>query len=161
MSPQVGVFKKLLSISPFSQTFSKSDLNLLFLTKHHWEEKRDDIIKKCNKILIGKTRVERNAIYYFYQNLFLLVVLTCWKRNIFQISMKFHLKKRKIIFETLFSPSFDVLHSSPIVYMDHTELIFQDLLLYCTKKVPKNHNQLFHFRHGGETHFLVLAQTLI
>ena len=67
----------------------------------------------------------------------------------------------KIIFETLFSPAFDVLHSPPIVYMDHTELIFQDLLLYCTKKVPENHNLFFHFRHGGETHFLVLAQTLI
>ena len=75
--------------------------------------------------------------------------------------MKFHLKKRKIICETLFSPSFDVLHSSPIVYMDHTELIFQDQLLYCIKKVTKNHKQFFHFRHGGETHFLVLAQTLI
>ena len=75
--------------------------------------------------------------------------------------MKFHFKKRKIIFEIIFSPSFDVLHSSPIVYMDHTELIFQDILLYCTKKVLKNHNKFFHFRHGGETHFLVLAQTLI
>ena len=75
--------------------------------------------------------------------------------------MKFHLKKRKIIFETSFSPSFDELHTSPIVYMDHTELIFQDLLLYCTKTVPENHNQFFHFCHGGETHFLVVAQTLI
>ena len=75
--------------------------------------------------------------------------------------MKFHFKKRKINFETLFSPSFEVLHSSPIIYMDHTELFFQDLLLYCTKKVAKNHNQFVHFRHGGETHFLVLAQTLI
>ena len=75
--------------------------------------------------------------------------------------MKFHLKKRKIIFETLFSPSFDVPHSSPIVYMDHTELIFQDLLLHCTNKVAKNHNKFFHFCHGSETHFLVLAQNLI
>ena len=75
--------------------------------------------------------------------------------------MKFHFKKQEFFFETLFSPSFDVLHSSLIVYMDHTELIFQDLLLYCTKKVAESHNQFFHFRHGGETHFLVLAQTLI
>ena len=57
--------------------------------------------------------------------------------------MKFHLKKRKLIFETLFSPSFNVLHSSPIVYMVHTEPIFKDLLLYCTRKVVKNHNQYF------------------
>ena len=62
--------------------------------------------------------------------------------------MEFHLKNGKIIFETFFSPSFDVLHSSPIVYMDHTERIFQDLLLYCTKKVAENHNQFFHFCHG-------------
>ena len=44
-----------------------------------------------------------------------------------------------------------MLHISPIV----------DLLLYCTKKVAKNNNQFFHFRRGGETHFLVLPQTLI
>ena len=67
--------------------------------------------------------------------------------------MKFHLEKRKVIFEALFSPSFDVLHSSPIVYMDNTELIFQDILLYCTKKVAENHNQFIYFYHGGETHF--------
>ena len=62
---------------------------------------------------------------------------------------------------TSFSPSFDVLHSSPIVYMDHMEPIFQDLLLYCTKKVTANHNNFFHFCHGSETNFLVLAPTLI
>jgi hypothetical protein len=131
------------------------------LIKRHLEEIREGINKKWNKILIGKTLVERNTIYHFYPNLFLLVVLTCWKRITFQISMKFHLKKRKIIFYISFSPSFDVLHSSPVVYIDPTELIFQDLLLYGTKKVPENHNQFFHFRHGGETHFLVLAQTFI
>ena len=161
MSPPEGVFKKLLSISPFFSKFLKSDLNLLFLIKHHLEEIGEGIIKKLNKILIGKTPVNRNAIYYFYQNLCLLVVFTCWKRNIFQISIKFHLKKRKTIFVTLFSPSFDVLHSSPIVHIDHMELLIQDLLLYCTKKVPENHNNFFHFCHGGETHFLVLARTLI
>ena len=72
--------------------------------------------------------------------------------------MKFHLKKRIIIFESLFSPSFDVLYSSPIVYMDHTEPVFHDLLFYCTQKVTII---FFHFFHGGETHFLVLAQALI
>ena len=34
----------------------------------------EGIIKKLNKIIIGKRPVERNAINYFYQNLFLLVV---------------------------------------------------------------------------------------
>ena len=54
-----------------------------------------------------------------------------------------------------------MLNSSPMVYMNHTKPMFQDLLLYCTEKVPKNHNDFFHFHHGVETHFLVLAQTLI
>ena len=67
--------------------------------------------------------------------------------------MKFHFKKIKIIFDVPLNP--------PIVYMDHTELIFQDLLLYCTKKVPNNQNKVFHFCHGIETRFPVLAQTLI
>ena len=131
------------------------------MIKHHPEEIWEGIIKKLNKILIDKTPVKRNAIYYFYQNLYLLAVLTCWKGNTFQISMKFHFKKRKIIFETSFFPLFDVLHSTLIVYMDHMELIVQDLLLYCTKKVAENLIKFFHVRHRGETHFLVLAQTLI
>ena len=91
--------------------------------------------KKINEILIGQTPVERNAIYYFYHNLFLLVVWTCWKRNTCQILMKFHFIKRKIYFETLFYPSFYVLRISPIVYMDNTELIFHDLFLYCTTSI--------------------------
>ena len=118
------------------------------MIKHHLEDIREGIIKKLNKILIGKACVDRNALYYFYQNLFLLVVLTSWKRNTFQISMKFHFKKREIDFETEFSPSFDVLHSSPMVYINHMELMFQDLLLYCTKKVPENHNSFFTFVKG-------------
>jgi hypothetical protein len=67
--PPEGVFKKLLSISPFFSKFLKGDLNLLFLIKHHLEEKREGFI--------GKTHAERNTVYYFYPNLFLLVVLTC------------------------------------------------------------------------------------
>ena len=77
------------------------------------------------------------------------------------MSMKFLLKKKKLNFETFFSPSPAVLHSSPMVNMNHTELIFQDLLLYWTMKVPENPNHFFHFCHGDETHFLVLAETLI
>ena len=41
-----------------------------------------------------------------------------------------------------------MLHSSPMVYMNHTEPIFQDLLLYCTQKFPENHNNFFPFCHG-------------
>ena len=118
------------------------------MIKHHLGEIGEGIIKTLNEILIGKTHVKRNATYYLYQNLIQLVVLTCWKRCTFQISMKFNFKNKKFIFETLFSPSFDVLYSSPIVYMDHTELIFEDLLLYCTKKVAENHNQFSTFVPG-------------
>ena len=39
--------------------------------------------------------------------------------------------------------------------------MFQDLSFCCTKKVPKNHNQLFHFRHRSGSTLLVLAQTLM
>ena len=63
---------------------------------------REGIIKKLNKIIIGKTRLERNAIYYFYQSLFLLVVLTSSKRNTFQISMKFQFKKGKLVLKHYF-----------------------------------------------------------
>ena len=61
----------------------------------------------------------------------------------FKFQWNFTKKKRKTDFETLFSHSFDMLPSSPMVYMNHTELMFQDLILYCTKKVPKNHNDFF------------------
>ena len=97
----------------------------------------------------------------FSQNFFFLVFLSRWKRNKFQISMKFDLKNGKTYFESLISPLFDELHFSTIVHMNHMEHMFQDLPFYCTKKVPKNHNQFFHFHHGGGTHFLVVAQTLI
>ena len=100
MSPEVGVFKKLLSISHFFSKVLKGHLNLLFLIKHHLEEVRKGIIK--NIYINGKTPVERNAMYYFYQYLLLLVVLTCWKRNTFLIWIKFQLKKRKFYFEPYF-----------------------------------------------------------
>ena len=75
--------------------------------------------------------------------------------------MKFDFKNEKTYFESLISPSFDELHCSTIVHMNHMEHMFQDLPFYCTKKDPKTHNHLFHFCHGGGTHFLLLAQTLI
>ena len=60
MSPQVVVFKKLLSISPFFSKFKKGGLNLLFSLKHHLEEFREGI--KKDKIILGKTPVKRNVI---------------------------------------------------------------------------------------------------
>ena len=64
--------------------------------------------------------------------------------------MKFDLKNGTTYFQSLISPSFDELHFSTIVHMNHMEHMFQDLPFYCTKKVPKNHNNFFHFRHGVE-----------
>ena len=75
--------------------------------------------------------------------------------------MKFDFNYGKTYFESLISPSFDELDCSKIAHMNHMEHMFQDLPFYCTNKVPKNHNQFFHFCHGGGTHLLVLAQTLI
>ena len=92
---------------------------------------------------------------------FFLVFFNRWKRNKFQISMKFDFKNGKTNFESLFSSSFDELHCSTIVHINHMKHMFQDLSFYCTKKVPKKHNQFFHFCRGGGTHFLVLAHTLM
>ena len=81
---------------------------------------------------------------------FFLVVFSRWKRYKFQISIKFDFKNGKTYFESLISPSFDELHCSTIVPMNHMELMFQDLSFYCTKKVPKNHKQFFTFVTGLE-----------
>ena len=82
----------------------------------------------------------RHAIYYFYQNCFLLVVLTCWKSNAFKISLKFHLKKReKYFWNIIFSFIWCATYVTNGLYEPHG-IYVQDLLLYCTKKVIKNHN---------------------
>ena len=75
--------------------------------------------------------------------------------------MKFHLKNWKNYLEKISSRSFDEVHCSPFFFIIRLVFIFQDQIFYCTKKVSKNHNKFWYFRHGGETHFLVLAQTLI
>ena len=148
-------------ISPFFSQFKKSYLNLLFLTKHHMEKVKIRIVKNSNEILISKTPAVINPINYFSQKCFCFCFLSRRKRHNFQISMKFDIKKWNIYFQSLISCLFDELYFWPIFYMIRPEFIFQDLFLYCTKKVPKNHNKFWYFRHGGETHFLVLAQTLI
>ena len=53
--------------------------------------------------------------------------------------------------------SFNELYYSPIVHIKHMKPIVQDLTFYCTKKIPNKN----HFCHAGETHFGVLAKTLI
>ena len=110
--------------------------------RYSWQLKwnsnwQDTLGKKCN-------------LQFLSTIVFFLVVSCRWKRNKFQISMKFDLKNRKNYFESLISPSFDEVHCPTIVHMNHMEHMFQDLSFYCTKKVPKNHNHFFHFRHGVE-----------
>ena len=53
-----------------------------------------------------------------------------------------------------------------MIYMDHQFVISSVWYLYfrifyCTNQVPANHNQFWYFCHGDDTHFLVLARTLI
>ena len=112
---------------------------------YNWQ---DTLGKKCNLQFLSKL-------------VFFLVVLSRWKSNKFQISMKFDFKNGKNYFELLMSPSFDELHCSTIVHMNHTEHMFEDLPFYCTKKFPKTTIIFFQFSHWGGTHFLVFAQTLI
>ena len=59
------------------------------------------------------------------------------------------LKRGKFIFNHYFSPSFEELLCSPIVHMNHMESMFQDLPFYCTKKVPKIHNNFFSLSSQG------------
>ena len=69
--------------------------------------------------------------------------------NKFKISMKFDFKNGKIYFESLIPPSFDELHCSTMVHMNRMEHMFQDIPFYCTKKVPRNHNQFFSLSSRG------------
>ena len=75
--------------------------------------------------------------------------------------MKIHLKNCKIYFELLISPSFDELHCSTIVHINHMEPMFQDLPFIAPRSSPKNLNKFFDFCHGVGTRFLVLAHILI
>ena len=56
-------------------------------------------------------------------------------------------------------------YCSPIVNINSIKLIFLDLpsynKTYCNKKLPDNQNKCCHFCHGGETHFLMFAQTMM
>ena len=88
------------------------------------------------------------------KSLVFLLLFKPLKKEQIKISIKFHFKKRKIYFELLVCPSFDELHCSPIVHVDHMEPIFQDLPIDFTKKVQQNHSQFCHFCHGGGIHFL-------
>ena len=56
---------------------------------------------------------------------------------------------KKNYFESIIYLLFEELYCSTIVHMNHMEPMFQDL------------PNFFHFRPGGRTHFLVLAQILI
>ena len=57
--------------------------------------------------------------------------------------MKIHLKDGKNYFESLISPSFDELHCSTIVHMNHMEPMFQDLPFFVHQEGPKKPQSFF------------------
>ena len=75
--------------------------------------------------------------------------------------MKFFYKNGKNKFKSLISSLFYELYCSTIVHLNQMEHMFQDLPFLWHQESTKNHNHFCHFCHGGGTHFLVLAQTLI
>ena len=65
------------------------------MIKHHLEGLKEGIVQNWNEIIIGKTPVLQNAIYYFSQMLVFLFGLGRWKREKLQIKMIFLFKKRR------------------------------------------------------------------
>ena len=139
--PPKGVFKMLLYISPVFSKLLKSDLNLLFLIKHHSEEKGENFIKMIQNSHWQET-CEKKCYLLFLSKFISTCIFDLLKKEDISNFNEISVKKEDFFFvEYLFSPSFDVLHSSPIVSMGHTVLIVQDLLLYCTKKISETRNQ--------------------
>ena len=138
---QIHIFswhlKKWLKSAIFDKTSSGGAKR-----RYSWQLKwnsnwKNTLGKKCNLKFLSK--------------IIFLVVFSRWKRNKFQISMKFDFKNGKSNFETLISPSVDELHCSTIVHMNHMEHMFQDLSFYCTKMVPKKNTiNFFTFVTGVE-----------
>ena len=56
--------------------------------------------------------------------------------------MKFDFKNGKTYFESLISPSFDELHCSTIVHMNHMEHMFQDLPFLLHQEGPKKQQSI-------------------
>ena len=59
------------------------------------------------------------------------------------------------------SQLFDEIHCTSKFNMNHKKHIFQDLHFYCTYVVPETHKHFLSLLSRGETHLLVLVQTLI
>ena len=93
---------------------------------------------------------------FLSEKFFFLVFLSCQKRKKFKVRPYFKNK------ESLFCNINFSLFWWATLLMNHITPMFHDLNFYCTKNNPKNHNKICHFLTGsGETHFLVLAYTLI
>ena len=102
-------------------------------------------------------------MHYFYQNLFLLVVVTCCKWNTFPISMKFHFKKRIFFFKHFFLLFLMCYIAHQLFIWTTTNLSFRIYFYIAPKRLQKSQLifPLLSRVKWGETHFLVLAQTLI
>ena len=151
----------MLSISPLFSKFENSDLNLLFLIKHHLEEPRKGVVKKLKwNSYCQDTCGKKCNLLFSLKNSFFLLFWTAEKGANFKFQWNFTKKKENWFWIINFS---FIWWASLLTnfYMICLVFIFQNQFFYGTNQVPKNHNQCWYFRHGGETHFLVLAQTLI
>ena len=111
------------------------------------------MVKNTDETLICTCGITGNLP--FLSKVVFLVVLSRWKRTLF----KFHLKEETI---NILNINFSFIWWATLLTNNsyepyETYLIGSTFLLY--KDVPKKH--FCHFRHRGETHFLVLAQTLL
>ena len=57
--------------------------------------------------------------------------------------MKFDFENGKTYFESIISPSFDELHCSTIVHMNHMEHMFQDLPFLLHQEGPQTPQSIF------------------
>ena len=89
------------------------------MIKYHLEEFQQGVVINWNEILIGKTPVVRNAMYYLSQKLFFFLLFwAAEKRTYFTFQWNLTLKRGFFILNHNVSPSFDKLLWSPLVHMN-------------------------------------------
>ena len=114
------------------------------------------------QILNGKTPVKRNAMYYFLSKFGSTCFFDLLKKeyisNFSEISLK---KEVNDFWNLIFSFICCATYLTNSLYGPHGTYLSGSTFILHLKKVAKNHNPFSHFYHGGETHFLVLGQTLI
>ena len=82
---------------------------------------------------------------------FFLLFWSAEKVTYFKFRWNFTKKIGKSILKKKISPSFDMLHSSPMVYMNHTELMFLGSTFILHQEGPKKSQYFFTFVTGWNT----------